>query len=33
MTGLLPPLGSYEDCYSSFRWQIPERFNIAACGV
>lgn len=30
MTGLLPPLASYEACYNTFRWQIPERFNIAA---
>ena len=30
MTGLLPPLASYEACYDAFRWNIPERFNIAA---
>lgn len=30
MTGLLPPLDSYEKCYAAFRWQIPDRFNIAA---
>lgn len=29
MTGLLPPLDTYEQCYAAFRWQIPERFNIA----
>ena len=30
MTGLLPPLDTYEKCYAAFRWQIPERFNIAS---
>ena len=30
MTGLLPPLDTYEKCYAAFHWQIPERFNIAS---
>lgn len=30
MTALLPSLPTYEECYDTFRWQIPERFNIAA---
>ncbi len=30
MTGLLPPLDTYEKCFTAFRWQIPERFNIAS---
>ncbi|MBU2533049.1 MAG: acyl-CoA synthetase [Alphaproteobacteria bacterium] len=29
MTGLLPPLPTYEECYSKFRWQMPTHFNIA----
>lgn len=29
MNGLLPPASTYEDCYAQFRWQIPDRFNIA----
>jgi acetyl-CoA synthetase len=30
MAGILPPASSYDACYAQFRWQIPERFNIAA---
>jgi acetyl-CoA synthetase len=30
MPGILPPAPTYEDCYQQFRWQVPERFNIAA---
>ena len=29
MTALLAPSASYEDVYSSFRWRVPERYNIA----
>lgn len=29
MTGLLPRSPSYEECYQSFQWKVPERFNIA----
>jgi acetyl-CoA synthetase len=29
MPGLLPRESTYEACYGSFRWDIPERFNIA----
>lgn len=30
MAALLPHASTYEDCYAQFRWEIPERFNIAA---
>jgi len=29
MTPLLPQLPTYEQCYDAFRWNVPERFNIA----
>ena len=30
MAGLLPRSPSYDECYQTFRWQVPEHFNIAS---